>query len=77
MVERVAELLALGAQICLVVGVGGVLDRELVAHRQPIAGQARDLLGIVGQDPDARQAEVDQDLGPDPVVAQVGREPET
>ncbi len=72
--ERVAELLALGGQVCLVVRVGDVLDRQLVCDRQPITGQPGDLLRVVGEDADRGQAEVDEDLGANPVVAQVGRQ---
>ena len=74
--EDVAELVPLGAQVRLVVRVGDVRDRDLVGDRQPVAGQAGDLLGVVGEDADARQPEVDENLGADAVVAQVGRQPE-
>ena len=75
-VQRVAHALGLGPQVGLVVLVGRVGDRHLVGHPQAVALQPADLLGVVGQDPDRRQAEVDQDLGADAVVAQVGRQAE-
>src|SRR3954471_7174636 len=75
-VQRVAEALALGPQILLVVRVGHRLDRDLVRDREPVALEAVDLLGVVGEDPDAGEAEIHQDLGADPVVAKVGRQAE-
>ena len=75
-VQRVAHAVALGAQVGLVVRVGGVLDRHLRRDRQPVALQPADLLRVVGEDADARQPEVDQDLRADAVVAQVDRQAE-
>src|SRR4051795_1987627 len=60
-VQRVAEALALGPQILLVVRVGHRLDRDLVRDREPVALEAVDLLGVVGEDPDAGEAEIHQD----------------
>ena len=74
--ERVAQLLALGVQIRLVVRVRDGPDRYLIGDREPVSLQAEDLLRVVGEDPDARQTEVDEDLGADPVVAQVGGQAE-
>src|ERR1700740_647774 len=54
MVEHVPQPLGLRPQVRLVVGVGLVLDRDLVGDRQSGPGEAGDLLGVVGQDPDAR-----------------------
>ena len=67
---------ALRPQVGLVVRVGDRLDRHLVGDREPVALEAEDLLRVVGEDPDARQPEVDQDLGADPVVAEVGGQAE-
>ena len=75
-VQRVAHLVALGAQVGLVVGVGGRLDRHLLGDREPVALEADDLFRVVGEDADAGQAEVAEDLGADPVVAQVGGQAE-
>ena len=75
-VERVAEPVALGAEVGLVVRVRHVLDRDLIGHGQPVTGQPGDLLRVVREDPDAREPEVDEDLRADPVVAQVSREAE-
>ncbi len=76
MMQRVAELVALGAQVVLVVGIGHGLDRKLLGDREPVALEADDLFRVVGEDPDAGQAEVAEDLGADPVVTQVGGEAE-
>ena len=76
MVQRVAHAVALGTQVVLVVRVGDVLDRDLLAHRQAVALQAADLLRVVREDADRAQAEVDEDLRPDAVVAQVGGQAE-
>ena len=75
-VERVAHPVALGAQVRLVVRVGRVHDRHLLGDRQAVALEAADLLRVVGEDADARQPEVDEDLRADAVVAQVDRQPE-
>ena len=71
-VEDVAEALPLGAQVILVVWVGHGLNRELVGDREAVALESVDLLRVVGQDPDARQPEIHEDLSADAVVAKVG-----
>ena len=55
-VERVAQAVALGAQVGLVVRVRRVLDRDLRGDRQPVALQAADLLRVVGEDADRASA---------------------
>ena len=57
-------------------GVGGRLDRHLLGDREAVALEADDLFRVVGEDADAGQAEVAEDLGADPVVAQVGGQAE-
>src|SRR3954462_10754148 len=66
MVEGVAHPVALGAQVGLVMRVGHGLDRDLIGDREPVALQAQDLLRVVGEDPDAGQTQVNQDLAPMP-----------
>src|SRR3954469_5075857 len=66
-VQLVPHALGLGAHVDLVVRIGRLLDRDLVGDPQPVALQAADLLGIVGEDPDRAQAEVDEDLRTDAV----------
>ena len=75
--ECVTELVALGAQVARVVGVGLLLDRYLARDRQPIALEATDLLRVVGEDADRRKPEVNEDLRTDAVVAQVRRQTQT
>ena len=55
-VQRVAQLLALGAQVGDVLGVRRLLDRDLVGDRQPVALERVDLLRVVGQDADRAQS---------------------
>ena len=75
-VQHVTELLALGPQVVGVVLGGRVDDRQLVGHPQPVALETDDLLGVVRQQADRGQPQVDEDLGPDSVVAQVRRQPQ-
>src|SRR5204863_3772291 len=53
-----------------------VLDRNLCAHRQAVALHAADLLGVVGEDADRAEAEIDEDLRSNPIVAQVRGQPQ-
>jgi hypothetical protein len=73
MVQPVTELLALRGEVPLVLRVGLDLDRHLLRHRETVALQAGQLLGVVRQDPDRRQAEVGQDLVADPPLSRIGR----
>src|SRR5690242_19423784 len=74
--EEVTELLALGAQIAAV-GLGGRhLERQALDHLEPVALDAHNLLRVVGEDLEVLHPEIDQDLGPDAVVPQVGAESE-
>src|SRR4029079_4929159 len=75
-VQLMAELFALRLQIPAVLGVGRDLDRHLLDDGEPEALDPRHLLRIVRQDANGGQAEVGQDLAPDPVFAQVGCEAE-
>ena len=56
--------------------VGGLLDRDLGADRQPVALEPVDLLRVVGEDPDRAEAEIHEDLRADAEIAQVGGQPE-
>src|SRR6185503_18179526 len=75
-VQQVAEPVALRAEVVAVVIARLVLDRDLVGHAQAVALEPDDLLRVVGEQPNRRQPEVDENLRADPVVAQVGRQPE-
>jgi hypothetical protein len=72
-VQRVPQPGALRVQVALVVRVGRVHDRDLLGDRQAVAFEPDDLLRVVGHDPDRAEPEVDEDLRPDAVVAQVDR----
>src|SRR5229473_1082144 len=67
------QLVFLGLQVTLVMGVGGNIDWHPFDHFEPEALQAVDLLGVVGKQPDFAHAEVVQDLAADTVVALVRR----
>src|SRR5207244_10469842 len=76
MVKLVAELVTFGCQIASVLRRRLGLDRDLLDHLEAVPLDPRDLLRIVRQDPDRREAEVGQDLVADAVVAHVRLEPE-
>src|SRR5262245_32294219 len=72
--QQVAELVALDVEVAGV-GLGARRDDgHAPAHREPVALDADQLHGIVGEHADLRQAEVEQDLRPYSIVAQVGLE---
>ena len=70
------HFLFLGRKVAAVDVVGLDHDRHLLDDLNPVDLESADLLGVVGHDPKPAQAEVAQDLSPDPVIAFVGREPE-
>ena len=53
-----------------------MLDQDLLGDGEPLALEPVDLLRVVRQDPDRAQPEVDEDLRPDAVLAQVGGQAE-
>jgi glycosyltransferase involved in cell wall biosynthesis len=72
--QEVSKLGFLGAQVANV--IGGRLGEQghLVHQFEPVARESVDLLWIVRVDPHPPDAQVVQDLGPDPVFTQVGLE---
>ena len=74
-VEAMPELVALGLEVAAVLGVRRRLDGHLFDDRQPEPFDPRELLRVVREDPDRRQAEVGEDLVPDPPVPGVGGKP--
>ena len=58
-------------QILDVIFVGGDLDRHAFDDFQAVAVQADDLFGVVGQQADLADAQVEEDLGADAIVPQV------
>src|SRR5256885_951607 len=75
-VQLVRKLVPLGHEVATVLGVGRYLDRHLLHDRQAVALQPADLLRVVRQDPDRRQAQVGEDLVADPPVPCIGGEAE-
>src|SRR5712691_2505973 len=69
--EEMAHLVALGQQISSVVLRGRNLDGHALDDLEAVAFDADDLLGIVGQDPQALRPEIDEDLRADSVVPQI------
>ena len=74
--QEVAELGFFGAEIFFVVGTGGDLDRHPFDHLQAVAFDADNFARIVGNQPDAVQPELHEDLCADAIVAQIGLETE-
>src|SRR5213594_4441810 len=70
------ELVALRAQVLPVGFVGRDLDRHALGDVQAVALQPDDLLRVVGEQPEVLHAQIHEDLGADPVVAQIGLEAE-
>src|ERR671937_1770884 len=74
--KLVAELVTFRGEIANVLGGRRGLDGHLFDHLEPEPFDAGDLLRVVREDADRRQAEVGEDLVADPVVAHVGLESE-
>jgi len=67
---------AFGFEVFFVVGVRGQADGELLDDFEAVAFEADDFFGVVGEQADAAQAEIAEDLGAHAVVPQVGGEAE-
>ena len=74
--KLVAELVTFRGEITDVLRRGRDLDRHLLHDLQAVALDAGDLLRVVREDADGRQAQLGEDLVPDAVVAHVGLEAE-
>src|SRR2546426_331172 len=74
--EEMPELVALRAQVFQIRVGRRDLDRHALGDVQAVALQPDDLLRVVGEEPEVLHAQVDENLGADPVVAQVGLEAE-
>src|SRR5215470_18987973 len=74
--QQVPELVALRAEVLPVRLGRGNLDRDALGDVQAVPLETDDLLRIVGQELQVLDPEVDQDLGADAVVSQVGMKPE-
>src|SRR3990172_8761479 len=73
-VDEVAQFVALGLEVAPVVDVGRGHDRDALHDFEAIALEAGTLGGVVRQQANAREAQVEQDLHADAVVAAVGGE---
>src|SRR6266851_10097938 len=71
--QKVSELVFLGLQVALVVGIGFDADRDALDDLQTESFESVDLLGVVRQQPDLPHAEVVDDLAADAVVPFVWR----
>src|SRR3989441_2484558 len=74
--EEMPELVALRAQVFQIRVGRRDLDRHALGDVQAVALQPDDLLRVVGEEREVLHAQVDENLGADPVVAQVGLEAE-
>src|SRR5437867_3388929 len=74
--KEMPELVALRAQVLPVGFVGRDLDRHALGDVQAVALQPDDVLRVVGEQPEVLHAQIHEDLGADPVVAQIGLEAE-
>src|SRR5215212_3527343 len=74
--QQVSQLFPLGAQVLRVLLIRGGLDADTVLDPETVALEADELLGVVRDDADRPQAQVEQDLRADSVVAEVGLEAE-
>src|SRR5215207_3125067 len=74
LLEDVVQLLPLRLQVALVVAVGLHLDGDALGNLQPETPQAHDLRQVIGKETYTLEVEVFEDLGPYPVVPEVGCE---
>src|SRR6185312_11811158 len=74
--EQVPELVALGAEIILIVLRGARHERHPLDDLESVALETHQLPRVVGHHADGGQPEIAQDLGADTVVPKVWREPE-
>ena len=72
-----SQLFLLGAQIIAIPLVGRNLDRDALDDAKPIAIQADHLLGVVGEESNLPDAQIDENLRADAVMAQVGAKAQT
>ena len=73
-VKKVPELVLLGSQIGARVVTGSRVDWDTLDGLHPVSLEPVHLAGVVGEKPHGADAQVEQDLGGDVVVALIGRE---
>src|SRR5438128_6910807 len=74
--EEMPDVSSLRAQVFQIRVGRRDLNRHALGDVQAVALQPDDLLRVVGEEPEVLHAQVDENLGADPVVAQVGLEAE-
>ena len=74
LLQQVAHFFTLGPQIEVIVLLRGDFDGYPLGDLQTKAGQAVDLVRVVGEQPQLFHPQVPEDLGSDPVLPQVGGE---
>src|SRR5579862_7875008 len=73
-IQQMAQLVLLGLQIATVLFVRRYLDRNSFDNPQTVAIEADDFLGIIRQEPNFPDTQIDQDLRPNAIVPEVGSE---
>src|SRR5262252_1953291 len=76
MTQEVAELALLRREVAAILLGARRADRHALLHAETVALEAHDLARIVGHRTDRLEAEVEEDLRADAVVAEVGLEAE-
>src|SRR5215471_1505498 len=76
-IKQVPQLLALGFQIVSILLIGWNLNRHLLDDAQAVAIQANDFFRVVGEEADLPDAQIQQDLGTDSIMAKVRSEAQT
>src|SRR4051812_24539220 len=75
--KRVPHFGPLRLEVTRVMRVRLAPNRHLLDHLNSVALQANDFLGIIRQEPELADAEIEKDLRAESVIAEVAREPET
>ena len=66
---------AFGLEIARIVGIGLRFDRKLFDNIHAVPFKSDHLFGIVGQETDVANAEIDQDLRAGAIFTEIRREP--
>jgi hypothetical protein len=70
------QFIGLRLEIALIMGIGLDRQRDPLHDLQAVPLQSRHFLGVVGHKADLFQSQVGHNLRPDPVIAQIGFEPQ-
>src|SRR6476469_3343717 len=71
--QQMPELRLFCFEIFFVVRIGFSPDRYLLDHFQPVALEADNLLRVICEEPELPHAQIEKNLGAEPVIAQVTR----